>query len=205
MTNFNSSSGKVAQMFVENVFKFPREMGYSQGYLGNYRYKCNPSRVAIPTDLPHFIQKRCGNGVIGDTTTELCDDANILNGDGCNNVCGYETVCGVDKFGKSICSCGNGIRESWEYCDDGLAGMCNKYCTGNNLGWYCSGPVGSLSTCVNHTADAHTVGPEQCDDGNMVNGDGCSGNLIDFGWTCSLDLLLTSHCMRYCGDGKIDF
>lgn len=62
-----------------------------------------------------------------------------------------------------------------------------------------------MSTCINDTDDGHTVGPEQCDDGNMINGDGCSGNLIDYGWTCKLDMLLKSICVRFCGNGIIDF
>ncbi len=47
---------------------------------------------------------RCGNGVLD--ADELCDDGNLVNGDGCSAVCGVDT-------------CGNGVVEAGEDCDCG--------------------------------------------------------------------------------------
>ena len=51
------------------------------------------------------IESVCGNGII--EPPEMCDDGNLLNGDGCSDVCTIESVCG------------NGIIEPPEMCDDG--------------------------------------------------------------------------------------
>jgi len=42
---------------------------------------------------------------------------------------------------------------------------------------------------------------EECDDGNDVSGDGCSGCNEDLGWEC--DGESPSHCAPVCGDGRV--
>ncbi|CAI2362177.1 unnamed protein product [Moneuplotes crassus] len=42
----------------------------------------------------------------------------------------------------------------------------------------------------------------ECDDGNLINGDGCNSNCkIEAGYVCSLDSQSKSTCIRSCGDG----
>ncbi|MCB1215322.1 MAG: DUF4215 domain-containing protein, partial [Deltaproteobacteria bacterium] len=114
---------------------------------------------------------------------EACDDGNLNNGDGCNNLCEREYICGngVLEQGENCddsntisgdgCSsdcqtiegggalCGNGIWETGEACDDGNL----------NNGDGCSSSCQIQSTCGNGIAE---VG-EACDDGNLENNDGC--------------------------------
>ncbi|MEZ4368501.1 MAG: hypothetical protein R2939_19810 [Kofleriaceae bacterium] len=48
---------------------------------------------------------RCGDGEV--TAPEVCDDFNALDGDGCSR----------DRLSDE--TCGNGVRDSGEECDDG--------------------------------------------------------------------------------------
>ena len=43
------------------------------------------------------------------------------------------------------------------------------------------------------------VGTEECDDGNLLSGDGCFACLVETGWTC--DQQEPSTCLTICGDG----
>ena len=86
----------------------------------------------------------CGDGVINQPG-EACDDGNRVNGDTCNNNCG---------FGE----CGDGEVGGTEQCDDGNlvdGDDCDSNCT--------------LTGCGNGIV----TGPEACDDGNLTSGDGC--------------------------------
>lgn len=90
----------------------------------------------------------CANGVV--ESGEQCDDGNLINGDGCNDVCMFENS-----------NCSNGIINAGEQCDDGNSingDGCNMYCLLEN------------GTCGNAVVNAG----EQCDDGNNINGDGCN-------------------------------
>jgi cysteine-rich repeat protein len=101
--------------------------------------------------LTTCLVARCGDGVIRGGL-EQCDDANQNNFDGCNNNC--QLVGAV---------CGNGVRENTEACDNGaqnsnvLADACRTNCT--------------LPDCGDGVVDSG----EECDDENLINGDGCSG------------------------------
>lgn len=138
------------------------------------------------TELCPIIEVACGNGILEEA--EQCDDGNTNDGDGCSEICTTEEVQPV---------CGNAIQESGEECDDGnldnldsclsdctfarcgdgivqqsageecdplddtessASGLCTEGCRLNN------DPV-----CGNATLE----GDETCDDGNLVNGDGC--------------------------------
>lgn len=92
----------------------------------------------------------CGDGVIeGD---EECDDANLLDGDGCSTICLKESL---------PPACGDGNIDSGETCDDGnqLAGDgCSPDCQ-----------TEESPTCGDGTVDPG----ESCDDGNLIAGDGC--------------------------------
>src|SRR6185436_19193618 len=71
--------------------------------------------------LPAPAMALCGNGVI--EPPEICDDANLVDGDGCDSNC-------------TPTSCGNRIVTIGEECDDGnLASddCCSPLCVITNL------------------------------------------------------------------------
>ncbi|MFO0592184.1 MAG: DUF4215 domain-containing protein [Polyangiaceae bacterium] len=88
----------------------------------------------------------CGNGV--KEGSEICDDGNQVNGDGCDTNC-------------TASACGNGVKAPNEACDDGNltdGDGCDSNCT--------------ATACGN---GVKTMG-EACDDGNLTDGDGCDSN-----------------------------
>ena len=100
------------------------------------------------------IKTLCGNGVIDSAAGEVCDDGNIVDGDGCSASC------------KSNETCGNGVTDSaaGEVCDDG----------NTTSGDGCSADCKSDETCGNGIVDS--ARGEVCDDGNNESGDGCSAD-----------------------------
>ena len=105
---------------------------------------------------------RCGDGRLSVDGNETCDDGNVVEGDGCNNLCQIEnhTLC-THSFSQNVqfdestelytvdppdsdCVrriCGDGkINLAWEMCDDGnkddLDG-CSSECT-EELGYTCT-------------------------------------------------------------------
>ena len=76
----------------------------------------------------------CGNGVL--EAPELCDDNNLVDGDGCDSNC-------------TPTACGNGIVTVGEQCDDGntVSGdCCSAACVNENLPPDCSGAYASVSS-----------------------------------------------------------
>ncbi len=120
---------------------------------------------------------RCGDGITDDLS-ELCDDGNKLNGDGCDSICRVE----ISKL------CGNGAKDSLlEMCDDGNLDNndgCNKDC---HLEYCGDGWKQTAEECDdgNNVADYMC---EECDDGNNVYDDEC-------------------HKCKHtkCGDGTVQF
>ncbi|WP_257453293.1 DUF4215 domain-containing protein [Archangium lipolyticum] len=132
------------------------------------------------------LKTDCGDGII--QLGEVCDDGNIVDGDGCSRTCASNEICGnkvVDiaagekcddgntKSGDDCSSdcrsnevCGNSIVDTavGEVCDDG----------NTRSGDGCSADCLSAEVCGNGITD--TAKGELCDDGNNESGDGCSGN-----------------------------
>ncbi len=134
----------------------------------------------------------CGDGVID--AGEVCDDGNMIGGDGCQPTCqlpscgdGYEDPGEECDDGNNVngdgCSalcldpaCGDGFVDPGEECDDGTENS-------NNL------PGACRTDCTDPGCGDGVVDPsEDCDDGNVVNGDGCRED-------CSHET---------CGDGVVD-
>jgi len=135
----------------------------------------------------------CGNGVVD--ADEECEDGNVASGDGCGPGCLWEV-------------CGNSLREPNEECEDGNAedgDGCSANCLvefcGNariDFGEACEPPgTGSCNIrCQLPPAASRQGGcgngvlepPEECDDGNTLEADGCSGG-------CQLEV---------CGNGRLD-
>lgn len=156
----------------------------------------------------------CGNSVV--ESGEACDDGNDTSGDGCNSSCLIElgspctlnddcvsTLCDTTQA-TSVCeaplTCGNGVLESGEACDDGNNvdnDGCNSSCL-VELGSSCaldadcasgrcdatqaSSVCESLLVCGNGLLEPN----EACDDGNVTPGDGCTMTcLLENGAECS--------------------
>lgn len=99
-----------------------------------------------------------------------------------------------------LLTCGNGLIQGTEQCDDGNQ-IDNDFCRNSCILARCGDSIVQgaeqcdtggasatcTSTCQNRPAacgDGYVQGTEQCDDGNLANGDGC-----------------TSTCTTICGDG----
>jgi len=147
----------------------------------------------------------CGDGMLA--TAETCDDGNVVDGDGCAALCFIEIgfTCVGDP---STCTmvgpgvCGDRMVGGTEQCDDGGAsGECDADCT--------------LVRCGDGTTN--DIADEECDDGNVVDADGCTarcfaepetcGNgMCEPGETCNncgADCALTRLCME-CADLDAD-
>jgi cysteine-rich repeat protein len=138
---------------------------------------------------------------------EECDDRNVKDGDGCDSNCiiepGYYCSKAQGADAPSICvsTCGNGLVEPPEECDD--ADMESK----RNAGFL----VKSCKNCRLVGGDEHGDGRrgngEECDDGNTLNGDGCNGTgFVELGWKCIEPPTYAppgDSCTVICGDGLV--
>ena len=99
-------------------------------------------------------------------------------------------------------TCGNGILEGTEQCDDGntVSGDgCSSTCH-IEPHYTCPTPG---KPCVHDVicGDGIIEGVEQCDDGNTKNGDGCSSTCtVECGWVCPP---LAACRAAKCGDGLV--
>ena len=110
--------------------------------------------------------------IVNNNGTELCDDGNTEDGDGCSADCqAVEPGYTCSPPGQPCELCGNGIVEANETCDDGDlidTNGCNDTCTTVAPNYWCPPTGGGCELCGNGTV----AGPEQCDDGGNVSGDG---------------------------------
>jgi len=157
---------------------------------------------------------KCGNGKI--TADEECDDGNTNDGDGCDSKCKLEKNRGFDcehdeptKCRLLLNVCGTGYKDYGEECDDGNlinGDGCSDHCTVED-DWYCEVKRGAgqlkWSECRRIVCgDGLTDPPEQCDDGNTQDGDGCSSKCqAELGYNC-LVRDFKSRCTAGCGNGK---
>ncbi len=154
-------------------------------------------------------KSKCSTGKCGDGKVqkgEQCDDGNTKAGDGCSASCTVEPMyeCPV-KGGKCIKrGCGDkkitptaGYNNA-ELCD-GVTG-CGSDCR-PAAGYACNaaGTKCTSGTC----GDGIVQTGEQCDDGNLGGGDGCSPDCkIEAYFVCdNTDPGQLSDCHAQCGDG----
>ena len=95
-------------------------------------------------------------------------------------------------------TCGNGILEGTEECDDGNTtggDGCTSECK-FELGWSCLTPG---VRCQPKCGDGLQTGGELCDDGNTLGADGCSADCskVETGWSCPAPGV---RCQPICGD-----
>lgn len=148
-------------------------------------------------DLCQEILINCGDGV--QQRGEACDDGNTLSGDGCRNDCLKSEACG-DGVLDSGEQCDNGDPAQGGFNSDVVSDACRTSCEnprcGDNVvdtGEQCEPPgsVNCSSLCffLNNDCGNLILEPgETCDDGNVLNGDGCRSN-------CTLEV---------CDDGIAD-
>ena len=186
-------------------------------------YSCQDDGPTVPGSVgspDSRCDSTCGDGVIA-VGAEICDDHNARSQDGCSSLCEveYGWTCSAPLMTPSFCvpRCGDGkIAVGAELCDDGNAvGLdgCSGTCR-DELGWSCTDPSpgqnGTVaapdSACASTCGDGLiAVGGENCDDGDVATGDGCSDTCeVELGWYCdNATPASPSSCTISCGDGLV--
>jgi len=143
--------------------------------------------VSCPFDATCLV---CGDGVVSPEFGEECDDGNLINGDGCSSTCLSEAgaccrtcvgcsdgcpfgfACG--EFTKDTCALNNGTVCSAAGANDGI--FVNTWL----LGVPCLGT--NCPVCGDNVVTPE-IG-EECDDGNLIDGDGCSSTCKNESGAC---------------------
>jgi len=112
------------------------------------------------------IDETCGDGIVNGN--EECDDANIVNGDGCDS-CKFSCV-----SNDPTRDCSNIDQCVGTTCDDathtcGMPLGDGKVCA---MGSVCKNGACTPTVCGDGVVDPG----EDCDDGNLANGDGCDAD-----------------------------
>ncbi len=162
----------------------------------------------------------CGDGKVDTSLGEVCDDGNLMPGDGCSGVCAVEPNWDCPPTGGACTSnikCGDGVRSPGEACDDGntkAGDGCAANCLTTESGFYCPTP-GEACKKLSDCGDGRMTTGENCDDGNKASGDGCdSGCRVETGYRCLVpkaactkipvcgDLIITPSAGENCEDGN---
>lgn len=119
---------------------------------------------------------------------EGCDDGNEVGGDGCSAACEVESgyLCEMPGTPCRQPRCGDGFQD-FIWTSDGTGG-------GSSMG-------GSGGTAGAAGGTGHY---ENCDDGNLASGDGCTSDCnVESGYLCTVPG--TPCRIPACGDGFVDF
>ncbi len=154
---------------------------------------CGAGQICV---MGACVARRCGDGFV--TAPEQCDDGNTMNGDGCDADCTWTCTaatatadCGDGNLcnGAEVCTSGGTLMSR---CGPGMSAMDGTTCDRDMMPAtrdICRMGMCLASRCGDGYRDAGAMPAEQCDDGNTMNGDGCSA-------TCTVE--------RICGDGVVD-
>ncbi len=161
----------------------------SPGSFTSMTYTCaTPCQDGACTPLPPAI---CGNGIV--ETPETCDDGNTTNYDGCGSLCKTESSCNDSDGGNVSTTSGFVQFGAMTFQDSCVSNavikeyICyNRFQMGSisfNCPYGCLNNVclsAPMTVCGNNKIEE----TEQCDDGNLINYDGC-GSLCKIESTCS--------------------
>ena len=134
--------------------------------LGSVSVASNCNNTCGTTNNCGNVTEPCVNRVVGlgeycGPTGECCDNGNLTyKGDNCADGLRCET--GSNPYGVCVDTCGDGVEDPGEDCDDGNTSN-NDACTNTCESAYCGD--GFVET-----------GSEDCDDGNSIDNDGCDSN-----------------------------
>lgn len=122
----------------------------------------------------------CGDGVTDPGADEVCDDGNAVPGDGCEYDCRW--TCETDALCDDGALC-NGVEScdlTRHACRPGVAAADGTPCLRPEGDGVCRGGLCAPIECGDGVVDPG----EECDDHNLVPGDGCES---DCTWTCEDD------------------
>ena len=123
---------------------------------------------------------------------------------------------GCGFVGAQMSICGDGfLNMTMEDCDDNntIPGDgCSMNCA-IEFGYTCNYGFDSTlmlnrSMCMPNCSDGIVIWPEECDDNNRMNGDGCGSDcMMEEGFTCNITLIMgfniSVDCGPECGDGRV--
>ncbi|CAI2372733.1 unnamed protein product [Moneuplotes crassus] len=153
----------------------PKHVCLSCGIFGYPNISHTGNSTCIPCDSgfrhlpsnPNTCTEFCSDGI--QTSGEICDDKNAVDGDGCSSDCHsieYNYICVYNSTtAKDECtSCGifaypNTEREACIPCELGFRHLPEF-----------------PDTCTEYCSDGIRTSGEKCDDGNTSDGDGCSAD-----------------------------
>ncbi|MEM6730339.1 MAG: DUF4215 domain-containing protein, partial [Myxococcota bacterium] len=150
----------------------------------------------------------CGDGITG--PTEACDGISFFDycaGEAVRIRCSSAGDCnsGVCLRGTGFCTSTSGAGSSEMPCtldDVSLCGV-GEVCVPALIEGECNATCDGLIEC----GDGRTEGPEQCDDGNASDCDGCSGTCSRVDDVCGdgiVDLHCGEECEPFCEGGSAD-
>jgi cysteine-rich repeat protein len=119
------------------------------------------------------VAPACGNGTR--EGTEVCDDGNSTEGDGCDNDCTYSCTGTGDCDDANACNGAETCNTTSHVCTNPPDLADGTSCGGSMV---CRAGACTTAACGNGIPE----GTEQCDDGDMTNGDGCDN---DCTWSCT--------------------
>jgi len=128
-------------------------------------------------DLDGTPSMVCGNNMR--EGTEICDDGNSTNGDGCENDCTYSCTMDSQCGDMNVCNGTETCNTTMHRCGPGTSAMDGTAC---GMGSICRAGMCVASRC----GDTIVTAPEECDDGNMTAGDGCENSCR---FTCTMDTM----------------
>jgi len=143
-----------------------------------------------------------GGSAAGDGTWvwEACDDGNTADGDGCSATCQIESgyVCSEPGQPCHQPVCGDGFQDGYYVPGSGSAAGAPGAGTGGTSSYGSGGALGTGGSYPGYYVW------EACDDGNTVDGDGCSATCEpEPGWVCADP---GQPCVvSVCGDGIEDY
>ena len=150
---------------------------------------------------PNCQPSRCGDGVRD--TGEVCDDSNLLSGDGCSGDCLSAETCGNGYVDRS-----NDNLDKIEQCDDGNTisdDNCDNGCRFTKCG---NGQIEGIEQCDRGPLNSNDPNqvcrtncrPKRCGDGIQDSDEVCDDGNTQAGDRCSYDC----KSLEICGNGIVD-